>query len=288
MVTSAVNRPSTQASGRTIPYGAPPLMFALWSQSGASGRTNDPAPGVCALQSRQAVNVSSKYSVSTHLGSSIPPPQSPAGLPTPTPAIADVFRPARRPPPCEPTTAGSWVPGRSVPSANPPAAPNPARWVIGRHRGLVVVVGVKPIPLLGEPLDDELDVAPGTARHLVADQLRVLGQPSLMNGAAKLSQLLPHLVVMTSRVAAKPVRQRSHTPSSCRIDNHQAPCSSARAANSSTGDEIGLPLVPLTHCQRFQGNPGPLLPSGYGVPAGMRSRVRMARAGPRTLWLYDA
>lgn len=271
MVTSAVNRPSTQASGRTIPYGAPPLMFALWSQSGASGRTNDPAPGVCALQSRQAVNVSSKYSRIDSPGYLDPSASITNGS-------ADADSGHRG---CVPTSQtsptmrthdsrvmGTW-PKRSVSQSASCAEPGPG-WVIGRHRGLVVVVGVKPIPLLGEPLDDELDVAPGTARHLVADQLRVLGQPSLMYGAAKLSLLQPHLVVITSLVAAEPVRQRSHAPSSCPIDNHQAPCSFARAANSSTGDEM------FRSCRRQ----GPALRAQGPALIHARAPIRLPRAPP--------
>jgi hypothetical protein len=54
-----------------------------------------------------------------------------------------------------------------------------SRWYVGLHRGLVVVVGVEPVAVIGQPSDDELDVVACPARHLVADQLRLLGPRDL-------------------------------------------------------------------------------------------------------------
>jgi hypothetical protein len=57
-----------------------------------------------------------------------------------------------------------------------------------RHdRGLRVVVGVKQVPLAGEPPDDHLHVTPGAAGHLVADQLRLLREAGPADRAVKLA-----------------------------------------------------------------------------------------------------
>ncbi len=58
---------------------------------------------------------------------------------------------------------------------------------------------MKPVPLLREPPDDDLGIAPGTAGHLIAYPLRLRGQVRLLHRVPELPHFMPHLVAMPVR-----------------------------------------------------------------------------------------
>lgn len=78
-------------------------------------------------------------------------------------------------------------------------------------RVLRVVVGVEPVALLPQPADDELDVVPGPAGHLVADRLRVRGDARPPDPVAQLAELVPDLLPLPAPAPRKPPL-RAHPP----------------------------------------------------------------------------
>ncbi|GIJ50956.1 hypothetical protein Val02_78420 [Virgisporangium aliadipatigenens] len=76
-----------------------------------------------------------------------------------------------------------------------------------RHYGLLIVVGVKGVPVGRESFEQDLNVLPSAVGHLIADELRFYGQIGLVpDRAALLAQFVPDLLALSGPVAVEPSR----------------------------------------------------------------------------------